>query len=82
MSLIGTHAVERALHASNTNAEIVGFVPSDSGTLEVVFRKDSASVTLQVVAGSYYPFDVEKFLVAGSTAQSNLVIIFGSYRAG
>jgi hypothetical protein len=82
MSLIGTHASERALHDTNTNLPIVGFVPSASGTIEVIFRKDTAAVTLQVVAGTFYPFDVEIFKSTSSTPQPNLVIVFGSQRAG
>ena len=82
MSLIGTHATERTLHDTNTNGEIIGFVPSDSGDLEVIFRKDASSVTLAVTGGVFYPFDIEVFKSAGSDPQTNLVIIYGSYRAG
>jgi hypothetical protein len=82
MSIIGTRASEWALHDTNTTTEIVGFVPSASGTIEVIFRKDTAAVTLQVVAGTFYPFDIEVFKSSSSTPQPNLVIVFGSTRSG
>jgi hypothetical protein len=78
MSVIGTRASEWALHDTNTTTEM----PSASGTIEVIFRKDTAAVTLQVVAGTFYPFDIEVFKSSSSTPQPNLVIVFGSTRSG
>jgi hypothetical protein len=59
---------------SDALASNVGFVPSVSGLANVRCDGDTAYTALTVVAGIFYPFQVQGFNTTGSAASQTLAL--------
>jgi hypothetical protein len=81
MSLVGTHSVVWVKHDTNENdVPAIGFIGHDPGTLIVKLRKDTATRTITVQNGRWYPLDLKLIATGGTGAPPT--IVYGSERTG
>jgi hypothetical protein len=74
--LIANKLASHTLHDSTeVAAPVVGFIPDADGSFSARLRGDTADVTLNVLGGVFYPFDVKLAKATGASGVTALRIL-------
>lgn len=73
MALIGDISTEVAAHDTTEVASNVGFVLATSGVQEIRLRSDSATHTVTLTAGIFYPWDLKLLHTSSASATAFVV---------
>lgn len=72
---------ERETITGDANVAIppnAGFMPIADGTVSIRLRNEPAKITLPVLAGHFYPFDVVEYNQTASTTATTIYVFRGA----